>query len=93
MRFRILLSAIVLLLAMTGEAFSEPRRVLLLHSFGPYFAPWSELARTLREQLQRQSKEPIDIFEASLATARYSDDDVEPFVNYLRSLFLKRRLD
>jgi signal transduction histidine kinase/ABC-type uncharacterized transport system substrate-binding protein len=93
MGFRLLFCAVALLLALTQAAFSEPRRVLLLHSLGPYFAPWGEIARTLREQLQEQSKEPIDIFEASLATARYSDDDVEPFVNYLRSLFLKRRLD
>jgi signal transduction histidine kinase len=93
MRFRILLSAIMLLLAMTGEASSEPRRVLLLHSFGPYFAPWSEIARPLREELQGQSKEPVDIFEASLATARYAGGEEEPFINYLRALFLKRRLD
>jgi signal transduction histidine kinase len=93
MRFRILLSTVVLLLVMTGAAVSEPRRVLLLHSFGPYFAPWSELARALREELQRQSKEPIDIFEVSLVTARYADDEEAPFVDYLRALFLKRQLD
>lgn len=78
---------------MTGEAFSEPRRVLLLHSFGPEFSPWNEYARLLREELRRQSKEPVDIFEASLATARYASDDEGPFANYLQALFAKRRLD
>jgi signal transduction histidine kinase/ABC-type uncharacterized transport system substrate-binding protein len=93
MRSRILLISIVLFLALTGEAFSEPKRVLLLHSFGPYFAPWSDLTKALREELQRQSKEQIDIFDASLATARYAEDQEEPYVNYLRALFAKRQLD
>jgi signal transduction histidine kinase len=93
MRSRILLSAIVLLFAMTGEARSEPKRVLLLHSFGPGFAPWSEHARVVREELRRQSKEPVDIFEASLATARYADNAEGPFVDYLRALFSKHQLD
>ena len=65
MKVRIFLGAI-LLLAMTGAAFSEPKRVMLLHSFGRDFAPWNEYARTIREELAQQSKEPVDIFEASL---------------------------
>src|SRR6266478_966127 len=92
MRARIFLGAI-LLLAMTGAAFSEPKRVMLLHSFGRDFAPWNEYARTIREELTLQSKEPVDIFEASLATARFAEDEEGPFVDYLRSLFVKRQLD
>jgi signal transduction histidine kinase len=93
MTARIFLATFAVLFAMTSAALSEPRRVLLLHSFGPYFAPWNELAKNLREELQRQSKEPIDIFEASLATARFADDEEGPFVDYLRGLFVKRQLD
>ena len=93
MRSRILLGAVALLFAMAGEALSEPRRVLLLHSFGPEFAPWNEYTRILREELRRQSKEPVDIFEASLATARYAGDEEGPFADYLHALFAKRRLD
>lgn len=93
MRVGVLLGALVLLFAMAGEALSEPRRVLLLHSFGRDFAPWNEYARTIREELVSQSKEPIDIFEASLATARYAGDEERPFVDYLHALFVSRRLD
>jgi signal transduction histidine kinase len=93
MVFRVLLSTVVLLFAMTGAAFSEPKRVLLLHSFGRDFAPWNEYARTIREELVRQSPEPVDIFEASLATARFADDEEGPFVDYLHALFVKRKLD
>jgi signal transduction histidine kinase len=93
MVFSVVLSTVVLFFAMTGAALSEPRRVLLLHSFGRDFAPWNEYARTIREELDRQSTEPVDIFEASLATARFADDDEAPFVDYLRALFAKRKLD
>jgi signal transduction histidine kinase len=93
MSFRIVFSAVILVLAMTGAAFAETRRVLLLHSFGRDFAPWNEYARTIREELGRRSKESIDIFEASLATARSGDIDEGPFVDYLRALFSKQRLD
>jgi signal transduction histidine kinase len=93
MAFKVFLSTVALLLAMTGEAFSEPKRVLFLHSFGRDFAPWSEYARTFREELNRQSPDGIDLYEASLATARFPDDEEGPFVEYLRALFAKRRLD
>lgn len=93
MAFRVFLSVVALLLAMTGEAFSEPKRVLLLHSFGRDFAPWSEYARTFREELSRQSPDPIDLYDTSLATARFADADEGPFVEYLRTLFTKRQLD
>jgi signal transduction histidine kinase len=93
MRSRILLSAVVFLLAMTQPAFSEPKRVLLLHSFGRDFSPWSEYARTFREELVRQSPDATDVYEASLATARFADDQEGPFIDYLNALFGKRRLD
>jgi hypothetical protein len=82
-----------MLLAMAGTALSEPKRVLLLHSFGRDFAPWNEYARTFREELVRQSPAPIDLYEASLATARNEDDQEGPFVDYLRALFARRQLD
>jgi len=93
MVFRVFLSAVVLLLSMTGAARSEPKRVLLLHSFGRDFAPWNEYARTIREELERQSPVPVDIFETSLATARFPDEAEGPFVDYLSTLFVKRQLD
>ena len=93
MASRAFLSVLALLLAMTGEAFSEPKRVLLLHSFGRDFAQWSEYARTFRDELNQQSPDPIDLYEASLATARFPDEEEGPFVEYLRVLFAKRRLD
>jgi signal transduction histidine kinase len=90
---RILLSAVMLLLAVTGAAYSEPKRVLILHPFGRDFVPWSEYGRTFREELLRQSPEGIDLYEASLATARSGDVEEGPFADYLQALFVNRRLD
>jgi PAS domain S-box-containing protein len=60
---------------------------MLLHSFGQNFKPWSEYAKSIRSELQRQSRWPMDIVDHSLVTARTSDEDPEaPFVVYLRAL-------
>ena len=88
---RIILGTIVLLLAMTGAALSEPKRVLIVHSVGRDFSPWDDYARTIRAELARQSKDPIDIFETSLTTARFADGKEGPFVDYLNALFSERQ--
>ena len=73
---------------------AEHKRVMLLHSFGQDFKPWSEYAKDIRAELKRQSPWPLDIIENSLVTARFSDENPEaPFVEYLSALFAKRPLD
>src|SRR6476469_9343469 len=72
----------------------EPKQVMLLHSFGRDFKPWSEYARTIRIELNRQSPWPLDITDHSLVTARTSDDAPDaPFVAYLDALFAKQPAD
>ena len=67
---------------------NEPKRVLVLHSFGRDFRPWSEYARSIKEQLERQSPWPLDIQEHTLLTARFNNPGPEaPFVDYLDSLY------
>ena len=67
---------------------------MLLHSFGQGFKPWSEYAKAIRVELERQSPWPLDITEHSLVTARSPDEDPEvPFVEYLRALSAKRLPD
>jgi signal transduction histidine kinase len=73
---------------------AEHKRVMLLHSFGQDFKPWSEYAKDIRAELKRQSPWPLDIIENSLVTARFSDENPEaPFVEYLSALFANRPLD
>ena len=86
--------ATILLLATLGTAAAESKRVMMLHSFGRDFKPWSEYARTIRAELDRQSPWPLEITEHSLMSARSSDENPEaPFVEYLRALHAKRPLD
>jgi len=92
---RVGMAAIALLLSATLQPLaSEPRRVLLLHSYGPHFAPWSAVSGRFREELVKKSVNGIDLYEASLETARLAQaPDEIPFVDYLRSLFTERDLD
>ncbi len=50
---------------------AEPKRVMLLHSFGRDFKPWSEYGKAIRAELDRQSPWPLDIIEYSLVSARF----------------------
>ena len=84
---------LVLLLVAHGPAFAEPRRVLLLHSFGPHFEPWSAVAARFREELTRRLP-AVDLYEASLEMARLVQPAEEaPLVDYIRALFTGRDLD
>ena len=89
------LAAITLLLfAALEPAAAESKRVVLLHSFGQDFKPWSEYARTIRSELQRQSPWQLDITDHSLVTARSRNEDPDvPFVAYLRALFDEQQPD
>jgi hypothetical protein len=86
----------MLLLAMLETAIAEPRQVqvLLLHSFGPSFQPRSAIASRFREDLIEQSPYGIDLYEASLQTARLEQpSDEAPFLEYLGALFRESGLD
>jgi hypothetical protein len=87
--------ATIFFLATLGAATAEAKQVLMLHSFGREVKPWSEYARTIRAELDRQSPWPLEITEHSLLTARSSDENPDaPFVvEYLRALHAKHPFD
>jgi signal transduction histidine kinase len=88
------LTLVVIIFAAIGPAAAEPKRVLLLHSFGPQFVPWVFMAAEFREQLFKQSPDKIDLYEASLEGARFEQPEEEgPTVEYLANLFRTRKLD
>src|SRR5260370_7581921 len=88
MRFRQLRTTVVLLLAMTGAALSEPKQVLILHPYGRDFVPWGEYGKSFREELLRQSPEGIDLSETSLVSPRSASLKEGPLSPILRPLFL-----
>lgn len=84
----------LLLFAMCGAATAEPKRVLLLHSFGREFSTWTQFTRVLRTELNEKSSERIEFHDAALGTERFGvGHDEGPFVDYLHNLFAKHPLD
>ena len=85
---------IVLFFAAISPAAAEPKRVLLLHSFGPQFVPWVFFAGQFREELFKQSPYKINFYEASLEGARFQQaDEQRPTIDYLVALFGSKKLD
>ena len=87
--------AITLLAFATGNATAaEPKRVLLLHSFGWNFQAEDAFGDYLRTDLAEKSPYPLDRYEVLLEIARFSDGEQdEAFVGYLRALFATRPPD
>jgi len=86
--------AAMLLVGAFGAAAAEPKRILLLHSFGPTFGPWNAISARIREELRNQSPYSVDLYEASLQGERFAEaPDQGPFLDYLRGLFERRDLD
>ena len=95
-RLALLASFFILVLAAAwpSPTSAAAKRVLLLHSFGREFAPFSDISDALRKDLVKLSPDPIDLYEASIETARFREfQDEETFLSYLRALFAQRRLD
>jgi hypothetical protein len=95
---RLCVCLLVLLAIQPGPASStprgEPKRVLMLHSFGRDFRPWSAYSLRIRAELERQSQWPLELQEHTLLTARFNNPGPEaPFVDYLRSLYAGRPPD
>jgi signal transduction histidine kinase len=90
-----LLASIILIgLLQVAIAAAEPKRIVLLHSFGREFLPWSDYSRAIRAELARQSPWPVAISDHSLMSARSSDKAVErAFMDYLRAYYAKQLPD
>ena len=67
---------------------AQPKTVVLLHSYGQNFKPWSEYAKALREEIERRSPSPLILQDFSVVTARGTETEAETqFVKYLGALF------
>ncbi len=90
------LSLLLLLLARSsdvvqGAAYSPPKRVLILDSFGP--SPITAGAAAFRTTLERELEQPIDVHHATLDAARFAEPDHEAqLVDFLKARY-KDRLD
>ena len=86
-----------LLLAVLGQsqaADPAPKRVLMLHSFGPRFKPWSDYEQYIRSEISRRWQKPVDFLDQSLVNTRLEDENAEAiFADYLRALYTSRPVD
>jgi ABC-type uncharacterized transport system substrate-binding protein len=89
--------AVALLLATQcqGQAADpEPKRILMLHSFGPRFKPWSDYEQAIRSEISRRWQKPVDFLDQSLVNTRLEDESAEGlFSEYLRALYTSRPVD
>jgi signal transduction histidine kinase len=75
-------------LCQSQAADPEPKRILMLHSFGLRFKPWTDHARIARSEITRQSQTPVDFLDHSLIDARQFNEKSEAsFVEYLHNLY------
>ena len=82
---------IVLATSTSSRADLEPKRVLMLHSFGLRFKPWTDYAQFIRSGITRGLQTPVDFHDHSLLNARLNDDKADgPFVDYLHALYADR---
>jgi signal transduction histidine kinase len=85
--------AVVFTASICGAA-AQPKKVLVLYSYGQNFQPWVAWGREIRSELIRQSPWPLDIREHPLVTARDGDDAAEAkFAEYLKALSSQRPPD
>jgi PAS domain S-box-containing protein len=85
--------SILLLSSWMGFA-ASPKRVLILDSFGRDVAPFGIALSSFRTTLATELGEPVDIHEAALDMARFSDPGTErPFADFLERRFAGRPLD
>ncbi len=63
-KYRFCFGAMLLFALANPVDATEPYRVLLLYSFGPYFSPWNTITPAFREELRKQFPHSIDLYEA-----------------------------
>jgi signal transduction histidine kinase len=90
-----LVSGAIIAIVITGAAVAQPKRVLLLHSFGPDFSPFSDVAQSFHKAVVKQSREPIDFYEASIYTPRLRNPNnhEDALREYLRNFYSAHKPD
>jgi hypothetical protein len=84
----------ILILGIPGADAAQPKRVLLIHSFGPEFAPYNYFSNLFRTDLGQQLQGKVDFYEVSVESARFAETENEgAFVQYVLALFKDRPLD
>ena len=80
------LAVLLPVLFIAGAEAAEPRRVLIIHSFGRDFAPFNSVGIALRTELTKQLRQPVSFRDVSLDVERSGVPQKErALIDYLRS--------
>lgn len=88
------IGVLLLILALSVASASEPppKRVLILHSFGPDFG--DQFSKDLRAALDRELPGQLELYDQWLISTRFATPGQDSaFVDYLRALFADHPLD
>jgi hypothetical protein len=78
----------------SGDPAAQPKRIIVLYSYGQHFQAWATWGKAIRTELNQQSSWPLDIQEYSLVTARNGDEAAEAkFADYLKTLYAQQPPD
>ncbi len=89
-----LAAAILLAMPTRSQADAEPKRIVMLHSFGVRFKPWTDYSETIRAEISRRARTPLTFHDHSLLDTPLQDDKSDrPFVDYLRALYEEKPPD
>src|SRR5437868_12032432 len=80
-------------LCQTQAADPAPKRILMLHSFGPRFKPWSDYEQSIRSEISRRWQKRVEFLDQSLVNAGDGENPEPAFVDYLRALYARRPID
>jgi signal transduction histidine kinase len=88
---RLIAGLLILVTSVVAHA-EPPKRVLMLHSWGPEFGDL--YAKDMRVQLSRQMPGRLELYEEWLVSARFADrQDDAAFAGYLNTLFAEHPVD
>ena len=77
--------AAVMATSTSSRAQVEPKRVLILHSLGFRFKPWTVYTEVIRGEISRKLKGGVDFHDQALLNVRVDrDPSEEPLAEYLK---------
>jgi PAS domain S-box-containing protein len=77
-----------------NAAGAVPKRVVLLHSYGRGFEPYTTFSENFRTELAEQFAQPLEFHDVALESARLQGEASERLlVEYLTSLFNEKKVD
>ena len=81
------------MLGQSKAADPTAKRILMLHSFGPRFKPWSDYEQSIRSEISRRWQKRVEFLDQSLVNAGDGENPEPAFVDYLRALYARRPID